>query len=152
MSAPAQPLYLGPSGAQQQPPSLLSWIWTNQIVNPEHREGNISWDAAGNETPHPTLLAVLSPRLEAACHLVDQLLKTGRDETDRGGIRADKAAGSWSLSAGLLRPRLHSPRRNVVTYRQREKQAAGIARAVALFAAGVIFVRSDWSSALVPVL
>lgn len=42
MSAPAQPLYLGPSGAQQQPPSLLSWIWTNQIVNPEHREGNIS--------------------------------------------------------------------------------------------------------------
>jgi len=43
MSAPvpAQPLYLGPSGAQQQP-SFLSWLWNEQIANPNHREGNLS--------------------------------------------------------------------------------------------------------------
>ncbi|WOO78508.1 uncharacterized protein LOC62_02G002055 [Vanrija pseudolonga] len=41
MSAPAKPLYLGPSGSQPQP-SLVSWIWNEQIANPAHREGNIA--------------------------------------------------------------------------------------------------------------
>jgi hypothetical protein len=41
MSAPAKPLYLGPSGAEE-PQSLLSWVWSEQIANPAHREGNLS--------------------------------------------------------------------------------------------------------------
>ncbi|TXT09141.1 hypothetical protein VHUM_02615 [Vanrija humicola] len=40
MSAPAKPLYLGPSGSEPQP-GLLSWLWNEQIVNPAHREGNL---------------------------------------------------------------------------------------------------------------
>ncbi|OCF37118.1 hypothetical protein I317_00162 [Kwoniella heveanensis CBS 569] len=36
----AAPQYLGPAGSQ--PSNPLSAFWKNQVVNPEHREGNIN--------------------------------------------------------------------------------------------------------------
>lgn len=42
MSAPQQPLYLGPSGTPAEQPSFFSWFWATQVTNPEHREGNLS--------------------------------------------------------------------------------------------------------------
>lgn len=39
--SPANQLYLGPSGGQPEPKGILSYIWNDQIMNPEHREGNL---------------------------------------------------------------------------------------------------------------
>nr|XP_019009123.1 uncharacterized protein I206_05768 [Kwoniella pini CBS 10737]OCF47904.1 hypothetical protein I206_05768 [Kwoniella pini CBS 10737] len=36
----AAPQYLGPAGSQSTNP--LTAFWRNQVINPEHREGNIN--------------------------------------------------------------------------------------------------------------
>ncbi|WVF68621.1 hypothetical protein IAT40_003391 [Kwoniella sp. CBS 6097] len=53
----AAPQYLGPAGSQ--PSNPLSAFWKNQVVNPEHREGNIKGQQAGHEQGIRVELAII---------------------------------------------------------------------------------------------